>query len=149
VTNHTNTADAYIFYAKHGCAIIVGVSDGLGLVANSFAKIIGTLPVTRAGTEEERNKQVQVLSNYQENIVSGEPYAPIFVCAEGSTSNGIYINSFKRGVFAGLQPVTPIVNKWDYSMINPANEVATEMPILLMMLSWGLYRLNSQQLPTF
>ena len=59
-------------------------------------------------------------------------YPPICVFPEGGTSNGQYLLSFKRGAFASLKAVKPIVLKYSWGSVSPAWDVMPFLPLVIM-----------------
>jgi hypothetical protein len=50
--------------------------------------------------------------------MDGKTKVPFLIFAEGSTSNGEYLMSFKKGAFASLLPVQPMTMVLDAQMIS-------------------------------
>lgn len=76
-------------------------------------------------------------------------YPPICIFPEGGTSNGHYLLPFKRGAFASLRAVKPIVLKYSYGTVSPAWDVIPFMPLVIMMLSLFDFKCEVIELPTF
>jgi lysophosphatidylcholine acyltransferase / lyso-PAF acetyltransferase len=75
--------------------------------------------------------------------------APITVFPEGGTSNGKYLLPFKRGAFAALRSVKPVVLKYSYGTLSPAWDVIPFWPLIIMQLSLFDFSCEVIELPTF
>ena len=61
-------------------------------------------------------------------------YPPVVIFAEGGTSNGRYLLQFKRGAFAGLHAVKPVVIRYSYGIFSPSYDIGPFFPLLIMAL---------------
>ncbi len=68
---------------------------------------------------------------------------------EGGTSNGHYLLPFKRGAFAALKAVKPIVLKYSYGTMSPAWDVVPFLPLAFMSMSLFDFKCEVMVLPTF
>lgn len=71
------------------------------------------------------------------------------IFAEGGTSNGTGIVSFKKGAFFAEKTVRPIFIKYGYHTLNPAFDTIEFLPLAIMTLSWGLFTFEVTVLPDF
>ena len=88
------------FIAKSGVKQVPSV----GMIATA----IGSVYLDRRN-KDERHKVFEIIKERQEKCQKGES-GPLQVFAEGCTTNGKYIIKFKKGAFASLLPVKPLVN---------------------------------------
>lgn len=54
---------------------------------------------------ENRHQVMKDIKDRVHNINSGKLFPPVIIFPEGTTSNGSYLLSFKRGAFESLEPV--------------------------------------------
>ena len=76
-------------------------------------------------------------------------YPPIVVFPEGGTSNGTSILSFKKGAFAGLHPVRPIVLKYRYGPFSPAYDILPFLALYIMQCCRHDFFCTVNELPPF
>ena len=70
--------------------------------------------------------------------------------AEGTVTNGINVGRFRRGSFAGLLPVKPMVMKYHWDKVNPDCSTNLGMEFFPLIFSeWGLKDLTMTHFPTF
>ena len=58
---------------------------------------------------DKREEVVRIIKQRQEYVETHEDSNPILLNAEGITSNGKYIMTLKRGAFAGLKSIRPVM----------------------------------------
>jgi hypothetical protein len=93
---------------------------------------------------------VKDISRRQEQIEEGVSFNPIVMFAEGGTSNGKHLISFKRGPFESLKTVRPVVLQYSYGHLSPAYDVIHFLSIVVfMMCNIGFYWCNLKYLPPF
>lgn len=63
----------------------------------------------RGSNDETRAKVLNIISDRQEQIEKTKKYHPLLIFAEGTTSNGSHLMKFKKGAFATLKRVSPMV----------------------------------------
>jgi lysophosphatidylcholine acyltransferase/lyso-PAF acetyltransferase len=76
-------------------------------------------------------------------------YPPICIFPEGGTTNGKYLMQFKRGAFASLRAVKPVVLRYVWSSLSVAWDVIPFLPLAIMMFSRFYTRCDVIELPTF
>ena len=76
-------------------------------------------------------------------------YPPICVYAEGTQSNGNHILAFKKGAFAGLNTIQPVVIKYSWNDFSPTWEGIPFMPHAIMQYCLGTYKCEVIILPPF
>ena len=89
---------------------------------NSMIAGLHSLMIVRGGTPEAREKQIQDIIDRQQMVIDDPRFPPICIYPEGSQSNGTSLLTFKKGAFASMLPVTPVVIKYSYmeSGVNPS-----------------------------
>lgn len=76
-------------------------------------------------------------------------YPPICVYAEGTQSNGNYLLSFKKGAFAGLNTVQPVVIKYTWDKMSPTWEGMPFICHSCLQYNYGTYGVEVHVLPPF
>ena len=135
VSNHSFFPDAFLlfifadpmpgFVAKEGVKVIPAV----GFIASAVQSIFMH---RQTADKNDKKRLMQQILERQEQAEKGE-MPPLLIYPEGCTTNGKYIIKFKKGAFAALKPVKPIVfnysglrcspcmgdplNVWHYSVI--------------------------------
>jgi lysophosphatidylcholine acyltransferase / lyso-PAF acetyltransferase len=94
--------------------------------------MLGCIFISRGASEEKRIQTINQLIERQDKIERDPTYSQIVVFPEGGTSNSRYILNFKKGGFAGLKTVQPIVLKYEWKTFSPAYDVAPFFPQVLM-----------------
>ena len=80
---------------------------GIGIIAVSAQSVF----TVRGGTSEARQQTRQILEERQVQAEKGElPMVTLF--PEGCTTNGQCMIKMKKGAFAALKPVRPLVFKY-------------------------------------
>jgi len=119
-------------------------------VLNSLIYSLQSLLISRGGTPEERQDNIQQIIDRQKQVESDPRFPPICVYAEGTQSNGEYLLTFKKGAFAGLNTVQPVVMKYNWKGFSPTWE---GMPFIchgaLMLMHLGYYTCEVHVLPDF
>lgn len=85
----------------------------------------------------------------QELVENNSEYPSILVFPEGGTSNGKYLLSFKKGAFASLKAVKPVVLQYSSGILNPAYDIIPFLPFVLMQLSLFDFGCIVKELPPF
>lgn len=93
--------------------------------------------VNRGGTEEERNKLIETIMERQIAIEdAGRRLNPICIFPEGTTTNGEYLMSFKRGAFQAMRTIQPCYVKLNYwSHVRPSFEGPDLFEMFVLLLS--------------
>lgn len=95
---------------------------------------LGCIMIARGGSEDERNQIVEQIKERQRIIEEEGEYPPVVIFAEGGTSNGRYLLQFKRGAFAGLHAVKPVIIRYSYGIFSPSYDVGPFFALLFMTL---------------
>lgn len=74
---------------------------------------------------------------------------PLAIFAEGCTTNGQHLLSFRRGGLQGLKAVYPAYLKYNASVIKPTIECVDMMALLIMQFSYGIYTCQVNSMPVF
>jgi 1-acyl-sn-glycerol-3-phosphate acyltransferase len=110
---------------------------------------LDSIYIPRGGSEEKKAKALAAIRQRQELIEETGKYQPFLIFAEGGTSNGTGIISFKKGAFFAEKTVRPIFVKYGYHTLNPAFDTIEFLPLLILTLSWGFYNFEVTVLPDF
>ena len=118
-------------------------------VLNALIVSLQSLFISRGGSQEKRETNIQEIIDRQIQVENDPRFPPICVYPEGTQSNGSYLLTFKKGAFAGLNTVQPVVIKYSWDKMSPTWE---GMPFIChgnMMLNCGTYKCEVSVLPPF
>jgi lysophosphatidylcholine acyltransferase/lyso-PAF acetyltransferase len=83
-------------------------------------------------------------------LIEEDPdYSQLVVFAEGGTSNGKHLLSFKKGAFYGMRAVQPMVLVYNSEKYTPAWDVTPFFPQVMMQMCLGGWRVQVKILPPF
>jgi lysophosphatidylcholine acyltransferase/lyso-PAF acetyltransferase len=105
--------------------------------------------ISRGASTEKKDLIVEQIGERQQNVELLGRYPAMTIFAEGSTSNGHYLLSFKRGAFAALRAVKPVILKYSFGTMSPAWEVMPFWPMVIMHMSLFDFKCEVLELPTF
>lgn len=110
-----------------------------------------SLFISRGASEEEKERVVDCIMERQRLIeVDQEPYNPLCLFPETTTSNGSALLKFKRGAFMGLRTVRPVIARVNKRMIMPAYDAIEFFPLLIIYYSsLCMFNLQLTILPEF
>jgi 1-acyl-sn-glycerol-3-phosphate acyltransferase len=76
----------------------------------ALATLLGSVYLNRVGDGSKESKALilKAISDRQEEYMAGKTKGQFMIYPEGSTSNGEYLLSFKKGAFISLLPVQPM-----------------------------------------
>mmetsp|Transcript_46277 Transcript_46277/g.34010 ORF Transcript_46277/g.34010 Transcript_46277/m.34010 type:complete len:172 (+) Transcript_46277:387-902(+) len=118
-------------------------------VVGAVCKALNCIYVSRAGTPEERLKNIKQIEDRQNDIERDAAYSKIIIFPGGTTTNAHYLIPFKKGAFESLKPVVPIV--LDYSceeFISSAYDIIDFVPLICLRYSmFSFYTYHAQLLP--
>lgn len=126
---HTSTIDNFITFSQYGNQnVLAKESLRKEFVVGRALEAMGTLFIERSGSEEAREQLVQTIIKRQlANETSDDP-TPDLIYADSTTSNNAYFIPMKRGAFAGLRPLTPVILHFEYNDISPAIDMNHFLP---------------------
>ncbi len=114
ISNHQSWIDVLVIGQKHFSSYVAKADVDKVPIFSQGARSICCLFVNRGGTPEEKQKVLQQIKERQE--ISEKGLLPILhVYPEGCTTNGAVIIKFKKGAFAALRPIKPVVINYSNS----------------------------------
>ena len=114
----------------------------------NLAAVNDAIFLPRGGSEEQRAKALDVISERQNQIEKSKKYHPLLIFAEGCTTNGSSLIKFKKGAFSNLKRVTPMVMSYSLdSSVSVAFDIMEILPLSILNLSWGFMRCKTIKLP--
>ena len=128
VSNHVSFLDiCFIIYWKFPvfvAAVRARNIPGVGAVTDA----LDTIYFERLGdnAKESRKQVMDKIGNYQRELAAGKAKNSLVIYPEGSTTNGKYLQSFRRGAFNALLEVQPYI--WDYQDCGTVPEMTTVDP---------------------
>jgi lysophosphatidylcholine acyltransferase/lyso-PAF acetyltransferase len=78
-----------------------------------LSEMLGSVYINRVG-EGSRDSKIGIfkaINDRQQDFMAGKTTKKFFIFPEGSTTNGDYLISFKKGAFSSLLPVQPVTAK--------------------------------------
>ena len=84
------------------------VRDTIGV--GPLATLLGSVYIERVGEGSKDSKKTvfKAIQDRQHDYMAGKIKTKFCIFPEGSTTNGDYLISFKKGAFASLLPVQPM-----------------------------------------
>jgi lysophosphatidylcholine acyltransferase/lyso-PAF acetyltransferase len=117
VINHQSWLDIMVMLYTQ-CPSFVSKQEVLSYPGiGKIAECIQSIFLNRTDSKE---KLAEALETIKERQIKAEKglYPQLFICPEGATTNGEGIISFKRGAFASLRAVRPmVINYWTLSNV--------------------------------
>lgn len=99
ISNHASWTDIPTMLHHFKIAFVSKVEVASVPMLGIMTAAIGCIFVTRDASDNERNAVVKSIIDRQKQIEESDDYNPIVIFAEGGTSNGQYLLTFKRGAF--------------------------------------------------
>jgi len=85
----------------------------------------------RGGSNEEKQKLVELIRERQKSIEENRnTQSPIFIFAEGATTNNTVIGPFKRGASESLCSVRPVTFQYYCPLVMPADETLNDADVV-------------------
>jgi lysophosphatidylcholine acyltransferase/lyso-PAF acetyltransferase len=110
ISNHTSWLDImYIvthFFPGFVAKAEVETTPGVG----TLATLLGSVYISRVGDGSKDSKKLifKSIIDRQNDFMAGKTKSKFCIFPEGSTTNGKYLLSFKKGAFMSLNPVQPM-----------------------------------------
>ena len=150
VSNHQSWYEVFMtfFFVRPMPGFIAKSSVKTVPSVGMIATAVGSVYLDRRD-KARRNQVFEIIKERQEEVEEGKA-APLLVFPEGGTTNGKVMTAFKKGAFASLKPVKPIVVRawtlvgsstrgdmmglWHWSFLIPFMNIITlpellEMPV--------------------
>lgn len=113
ISNHYSWIDIYYFIASKFCPSYLSKKEVIhypfiGVIAQGLQTVF----VSRE-SQNDRNSVLMDLIERSEKIIDGENYPQILIFPEGTTTNGHYLISFKKGAFLKNYPIQIICLKYE------------------------------------
>ena len=108
ISNHFGYLEIAAYMREYGLSLLISYellrSPAVGPVYGE----LGSFFINRED-EQSRKKALDYLLNRQKDFYNKKSYIRTLIFPEGTTTNGKYIATFKRGAFVSLLPVKPLV----------------------------------------
>ena len=116
IGNHTVFMDILIhMYRQPPSHVAKAAVENLPFIG-SIASACGCLYLDRGDGDSRKDMFTQIAERQQE--CEKGIYPPLIIYPEGGTSNGTHLLKFKKGAFAGLRSVQPIIIKYHNPIID-------------------------------
>ena len=110
ICNHLGYYDVIAYMAINGSGFMAMKAVGNAPIGGDIAFHIGSIFVER-DNEESRKKSFEKLMKRQNEFYEGKNFYKLLIFPEGTTTNNRYLRSFKKGAFAALLPLKPMIMK--------------------------------------
>ena len=95
---------------KFGCGYLAKAATKNAPIIGSVATSLQTVYVDRSNAND-REKVFNQILEFQSNFLNGKASTPIMIFPEGTTTSGRDLLKFKKGAFASLLPLKPVMIK--------------------------------------
>lgn len=149
VINHQSWLDIMVMLYTQ-CPSFVSKQEVLSYPGiGKIAECIQSIFLNRTDSKEKLAVALETIKERQIKAEKGE-YPQLFICPEGATTNGEGIIAFKRGAFASLRAIRPmVINYWTASNIKATQDVAGFLYHTLVTTSCIVITMRIQTLPNF
>ena len=110
ICNHISFIDTLMGMRKFACGYLAKASVKNTPIVGSIAISLQTVFVDR-GDAKDREKVFNQIQQVQSDFLNGKSATPIMIFPEGTTTSGRDLLKFKKGAFAALLPLKPILIK--------------------------------------
>jgi lysophosphatidylcholine acyltransferase/lyso-PAF acetyltransferase len=113
ISNHYSWLDIYYFISSRFCPSFLSKKE----VANY--PLIGRIAVGLQSVfvaremRDEKNHIIDLIEQRAKQIRANKNYPPVMIFPEGTTTNGKYLISFKKGAFFTLDPIQIVCLKYE------------------------------------
>ena len=149
VANHSSWMDVEVMLSNFKLAFAAKKAFIKMPVFGLVCAALGCVFISRGASQEKRNQIVEQICHRQKVVEDTDSFPPLCIFPEGGTTNGRHLIAFKRGAFASLRPVKPVVLKYAYGMLSPAWDVIPFLPLLFMQMSLFDFKCTVKELPLF
>lgn len=106
--------------------------------------------IPRGTAQEDRDKALELIKERQELVEETGEYPPLLIYPEGTTSDGTFLYSFKKGAFLNEKKICPMILKYSSgSAVDPCWDIVGIKPMIVLQLSWYCHSCHLYQLPDF
>jgi 1-acyl-sn-glycerol-3-phosphate acyltransferase len=156
VCNHNGIFEVFTLCStQHPPAFVPDVRFHKVPLFREILYALNSVFANRAASSEERDKMCEEIIERQRQIIEEKSeHSPIVLFAEGVNNNGSALLRFRRGAFASLTPVRPMVAKVEFmgshTYVSPTYDIIPFKTLLIFMIaSMGIYKSTLYVLPPF
>eukprot|EP00921_Rhytidocystis_pertsovi_P001667 GHVQ01002834.1.p1 GENE.GHVQ01002834.1~~GHVQ01002834.1.p1 ORF type:complete len:350 (-),score=17.98 GHVQ01002834.1:3754-4803(-) len=147
VSNHVSNLDILYFIWRVFPSFVAKASIGTNVLLGPIARVLMCIFVDRESSVG-RSRAYEQIRERQVVLKAGGEFPPFLVFPEGTTSNGRSLLGFKKGAFASLVEVTPVVLIYRCSFVEASYEITpTSWWLALLLSSVGKITLDAYWLP--
>jgi len=149
--NHVSWLDTQILYKYYKVAFTLDIGFKKAPLMGSLGDIVDSIYLPRSSSDEKRQQALNQIRDRQDLIESTGEYTQLLIFAEGGTTNGTSLLTFKKGAFMAEKSVMPVIMKFNVNetSVNPAYDVIELLPLAILQLSWSCIQCDLIELPTF
>ena len=103
-----------------GFAAKIETKKVIGL--NTMIESLQSIYISRGGTDKQRSDNMKEIADHQARVENDPRFSAICIYAEGTQTNGTHVLNFKKGAFASMKTVTPVVIKYNWKHVSPTWE---------------------------
>lgn len=118
-------------------------------ILSTLINALDGIYIPRGGTRKKKEEALEVIRERQELIERTGQYAPFLIFPEGTTENGEYLMTFKKGAFVSEKTIRPVYLKYSHGTVDTTWEVIELLPVMIFSLCWGCFHCEVNVLPDF
>jgi len=150
ISNHVSWFDGMVI----ACRVLPSMTPKASMrntpIISLLGKAIGVLWTPQGGTQESRENALNMIRERQELVEQEGAYPPLLIYPEGTTSNGKFLYSFKKGAFINEKKIRPFILKYSTNgVVNPCWDVIDIKPLIFLYHSWYCQSVKMLCLPDF
>lgn len=133
ISNHVSWFDGMVI----ACRVLPSMTPKASMrntpIISLLGKAIGVLWTPQGGTQESRENALNMIRERQELVEQEGAYPPLLIYPEGTTSNGKFLYSFKKGAFINEKKIRPFILKYSTNgVVNPCWDVIDIKPLIFL-----------------
>eukprot|EP00833_Pecoramyces_ruminatium_P012020 jgi/Orpsp1_1/1186052/evm.model.c7180000096645.1 len=108
ISNHLGYLEIAAYMKEYGVSYLITYELLKAPAVGAALKEIGSFFVNRESKESRKNS-LETLIKRQQDFYNKNSFVRTLVFPEGTTTNGKYLATFKRGIFISLLPLKPLI----------------------------------------
>jgi len=149
VANHQAWIDSLVLIYNVFPGFAATIETSKVPVLNVLINSLQSIYISRGGTDQQRQENLDEIVQRQKQVEADPRYPPICIYAEGTQTNGTSLLHFKKGAFAGLNTVQPVILKYKWNKLAPSWEGMPFVAHSTFMVMFGKFHVDVHVLPPF